>query len=1257
MLGFVLAVGLVMSSGAVAVLADEAMEKSADQVESAGATNTAAAERVNEKTEEEPLKQEDTVDQPEQDITYGIGTEDGEMIPAASEGMREDIDQDINPDNIYDIEIGEYEDGDYEVSPVGAASDFTADQAVSWVAGYENIDITKVGGYNSQWGNQCVALVAVYQNHLGVPVSYVGNAYNYAYWSASSFSPWQQIKGADPQKGDVLIWTDGDYGHCGIYVSDNVTYEVNNKNSGLIYDGKVEVTKIKKCRMHWSGYWGVLRPNFKSGGGNPIGHVDSISSGQGTVTLRGWVFDPDIPSHQPAIHVFADGANQDCVIGTGVSNQYRPDVNKAYNGQIGDYHGFEFTLNTDRVGDHVIYVYAINESGTSGTNVQLNSGGTHVDIKPVYNPTGDINNIEGGIGVIKIRGWVFDWDDASKQLEVHVFADGAEQKNYIGKGIANAKRTDVNEAHNKQVGDYHGIDLTINTTLSGKHTIYVYAINIGSGKNIRIPNDGVAATITPKISVTGVSLNKSSVNMNIGKAESLIATVAPSNATNKSVTWSSDNTNVASVNQSGVVTAKSAGKANITVKSDDGGKIATCTIIVGTVPTIVTNSLPDGKMGENYYATLQATGTAPITWSKTAGNLPTGLTVNSNGTITGTPTAAGTYSFTVQAKNNWGSVTKQLSLAIGGIAPTVTTTAIPEGKVGVPYSFTLSASGTQPITWHLSLVGVNFRGLSVDSSTATISGTPTTGGIGFVRVWVENAYGKSASVDIPIVISADKPEILNEYLPDATLGELYCETLYISNMVGDNHFVEYEGEQWLTYEPESIFSRNDESFTMRGYPQMTGTFTFKLKYDNGYGTAEKEFTVNVKSKTGDDTVKKYTVTFVSNGKTYKTYEVLSGAKIYSPETPVREGYVFGGWFIDSKYTEEYDFSTAVTSNLKLYAKWTKNDSEPGDGEEEETDYSAFMIVSEKLSLSNTVFEELEEKPDRYIVKNSRIAAISKDMLTGKKAGTTTVEAQVNRDGKYQAIATCEVSVMAKPKFKFTRPFTYEGQSFNAADYLICDDDVARAVTLWESAKGSVVEVNDEKEGIFEVTGPGIAKITAYFGEKGKTGTVKLSATATVKLPSFAREEYKLVLGAKQTLSMKNVSGSMEPEWEIDGDDILELSGMTNKQGVSTGKVTIFAAGAGESTLTATIDGQEYSCRIVVPEPTLSSEELELKPGGSKIISVKGSKLKKSDIEWSSEDEEIATVVGGKVKAISSGETVISAIVGNTTLECLVVVTE
>ena len=169
--------------------------------------------------------------------------------------------------------------------------------------------------------------------------------------------------------------------------------------------------------------------------------------------------------------------------------------------------------------------------------------------------------------------------------------------------------------------------------------------------------------------------------------------------------------------------------------------------------------------------------------------------------------------------------------------------------------------------------------------------------------------------------------------------------------------------------------------------------------------------------------------------------------------------------------------------------------------------------------------------------------------------------------------------------------------------------------------------------------------------------MKLSATATVKLPSFAKEEYKLVLGAKQTLSMKNVSGSMEPEWEIDGDDILELSGMTNKQGVSTGKVTIFAAGAGESTLTATIDGQEYSCRIVVPEPTLSSEELELKPGGSKIISVKGSKLKKSDIEWISEDEEIATVVGGKVKAISSGETVISAIVGNTTLECLVVVTE
>ena len=87
-------------------------------------------------------------------------------------------------------------------------------------------------------------------------------------------------------------------------------------------------------------------------------------------------------------------------------------------------------------------------------------------------------------------------------------------------------------------------------------------------------------------------------------------------------------------------------------------------------PTITTSSLPDGKVGEAYSQTLTADGTTPITWNIIGGTLPESLTLNeTTGKISGTPTAAGTASFTVKAENSAGSDTKELSITITKDAP------------------------------------------------------------------------------------------------------------------------------------------------------------------------------------------------------------------------------------------------------------------------------------------------------------------------------------------------------------------------------------------------------------------------------------------------------------------------------------------------------------------------------------------------------------------------------------------------------------
>lgn len=88
------------------------------------------------------------------------------------------------------------------------------------------------------------------------------------------------------------------------------------------------------------------------------------------------------------------------------------------------------------------------------------------------------------------------------------------------------------------------------------------------------------ATVTIPQGVTGVSLDKTALNLAVNTSEKLTATVTPANATNKAVTWSSKDPSVATVSADGTVTAKKAGTTIITVTTADGGKTATCTVTV-----------------------------------------------------------------------------------------------------------------------------------------------------------------------------------------------------------------------------------------------------------------------------------------------------------------------------------------------------------------------------------------------------------------------------------------------------------------------------------------------------------------------------------------------------------------------------------------------------------------------------------------------------------------------------------------------------
>lgn len=92
---------------------------------------------------------------------------------------------------------------------------------------------------------------------------------------------------------------------------------------------------------------------------------------------------------------------------------------------------------------------------------------------------------------------------------------------------------------------------------------------------------------TQTVAVSGVSLSKTTLSLVEGGSETLTATVAPSNATNKAVSWKSSDAGTATVDSNGKVTAVKAGSATITVTTSDGGKTATCSVTVTAKEVVV----------------------------------------------------------------------------------------------------------------------------------------------------------------------------------------------------------------------------------------------------------------------------------------------------------------------------------------------------------------------------------------------------------------------------------------------------------------------------------------------------------------------------------------------------------------------------------------------------------------------------------------------------------------------------------------------
>jgi hypothetical protein len=263
---------------------------------------------------------------------------------------------------------------------------------------------------------------------------------------------------------------------------------------------------------------------------------------------------------------------------------------------------------------------------------------------------------------------------------------------------------------------------------------------------------GGQATPPPPVSVSLAPSSAQTVDPS--RSVSFTSTVGNDMA-NKGVSWSVSGTGCAGsacgtlsnqTTSSVTYTAPGAVTTNISVKVTatsvaDGTKSASGSITVVPPPAITTASLAGATVGTAYSAMLQASGgITPYNWTLTGGTLPPGLNVNGDGSISGSPTAGGNFSFTVQvadAANPPLTATANLSITSVVLPISITTLSLPDGTVDTAYKQLVQVTGgIPPYTW--STAGGSLPSwASLNSTTGSISGIP--GGAGMASFSVKVA--------------------------------------------------------------------------------------------------------------------------------------------------------------------------------------------------------------------------------------------------------------------------------------------------------------------------------------------------------------------------------------------------------------------------------------------------------------------------------------------------------------------------------------
>jgi hypothetical protein len=232
------------------------------------------------------------------------------------------------------------------------------------------------------------------------------------------------------------------------------------------------------------------------------------------------------------------------------------------------------------------------------------------------------------------------------------------------------------------------------------------------------------------------------------------------------------------------------------------------------------------------------------TWSLQSGNLPTGVNLTSAGVLEGTPTAEGTFQFTVKAENGAQVDTETYTISVK--QPVVITspfgrTAPPKSEVGVEFTATLTATGgTGTYTWALAggtlPAGVDFTppdAAATSTATATLAGTPTQAGGYTFAVTATDAEGRVTTLNATLTVSAELAFKTTALRP-AKVGRAYKATIKTTGGVAPVKWKLLRGKL-----PRGIkFAKLTGTFV--GKPKQAGSYRVTLQVTDSLGVKTQQ---------------------------------------------------------------------------------------------------------------------------------------------------------------------------------------------------------------------------------------------------------------------------------------------------------------------------------------------------------------------------------------------------------------------------------